>query len=134
MKGFSSSHPPFQTFAWRYAFLAKAVFDLPTTRDLRERLEVDSKIRQLCGWASVRAIPSEAASSRAFAEFAESSLPERLHEALVRRTMGDHLVGHISRDSTAVEARESPAPKPPEAEKQNPSGDGHAKGRSGATL
>ena len=99
------------------AFLAKAVFDLPTTRGLRERLEVDSKLRRLCGWASVRAIPSEATCSRAFAEFAESSLPERLHEALVRRTMGDHLVGHISRDSTAVEARERPAPKPPEAEK-----------------
>ena len=42
------------------AFLSKAVFDLPTTRDLIERLEADSKLRRLCGWRSVRAVPSEA--------------------------------------------------------------------------
>ena len=42
------------------AFLAKAVFDLPTTRDLIERLEVDSKLRRLCGWSSAGAVPSEA--------------------------------------------------------------------------
>ena len=69
------------------------------------------------GWASVRDIPSEATFSRAFAEFAGSSLPERLHEALVRRTLGDHLVGHISRDSTGTEAREKPARKPAKAPK-----------------
>ena len=45
------------------------------------------------------------------------SLPGRLHEALIRRTLGDHLVGHISRDATASEAREKPAPKPPETPK-----------------
>ncbi len=42
------------------AFLAKAVFDLPATRDLIERREVDSKLRRLYGWSSVRAVPSEA--------------------------------------------------------------------------
>ena len=99
------------------AFLAKAVFDLPTTRDLIERLEVDSKLRRLCGWSSVRAVPSEATFSRAFAEFALRSLPGRLHEALIKRTLGDHLVGHISRDATAIEAREKPAPKLPETPK-----------------
>ena len=89
------------------AFLSKAVFDLPTTRDLIERLEADSKLRRLCGWRSVRAVPSEATFSRAFAEFAEG-LPGQLHEALVRRTSGD---------ATAIEAREKPARKPPEAVK-----------------
>ena len=65
----------------------------------------------------VRAVPSEATFSRAFAAFAESSLPSRLHEALVARTLGAHLVGHISRDSTAIEAREKPAPKAAKAPK-----------------
>ena len=71
------------------AFLAKAVFDLPTTRDLIERLEVDSKLRRLCGWSSVRAVPSEATFSRAFAEFALRSLPVRLHEDAprIKRTL-----------------------------------------------
>jgi hypothetical protein len=45
----------------------------------------------------------------AFAEFAASALPSRLHEALIQDTQADRLVGHISRDSTAIEAREKPA-------------------------
>ena len=93
------------------AFLAKAVFDMPTTRALIERLEVDRRLRRLCGWSGVGRLPSEATFSRAFAEFAESSLASRLHEALVARTMQGHLVGHISRDATAVEAREKPERK-----------------------
>jgi hypothetical protein len=32
-----------------------------------------------------------------------------LHEALILDTHADRLVGHISRDSTAIEAREKPA-------------------------
>ena len=39
-------------------------------------------------------------------------MPARLHEALIEKTLGDHLVGHVSRDATAIEARERPAPKP----------------------
>jgi len=31
-----------------------------------------------------------------------------LHETLIRRTHEDRLVGHISRDPTAIEAREKP--------------------------
>jgi hypothetical protein len=36
-------------------------------------------------------------------------LASRLHEALIKDTHADRLVGHISRDSTAIEAREKPA-------------------------
>ena len=39
-------------------------------------------------------------------------MPERVHEALIKQTLGDHLVGHVSRDSTAIEAREKPQPRP----------------------
>ena len=60
-------------------------------------------------------MPSEATFSRAFAEFAEGALASRLHEALLESTMQDHLVGHISRDSTAIKGREKPAPKPAQA-------------------
>ena len=35
-------------------------------------------------------------------------LPERVHEQLVRRHLHDHIVGHISRDATEIEAREKP--------------------------
>ena len=115
--GLGPGRPAKDRVSLAHVFLAKAVFDLFSTRDLIERLEVDEKMRRLCGWSSARAVPSEATFSRAFAEFAESSLPARLHEALVERTLGEHLVGHISRDSTAIEAREKPAAKPAKAPK-----------------
>ena len=94
------------------AFIAKAVFDVPTTRALIERLEVDGRLRRLCGWSGGGRLPSEATFSRAFSEFAESRLASRLHETLIARTMDGHLVEHISRDATAIEAREKPQPKP----------------------
>ena len=94
------------------AFIAKAVFQIDTTRALRERLANDRALRRLCGWESIRALPSEATFSRAFAGFAEGALPSRLHEALIEHTMQEQLVGHVSRDATAIEGREKPTPKP----------------------
>lgn len=94
------------------AFIAKAVWDLPTTRDLIDRVKVDATLRRLCGWPRVGSIPSEATFSRAFAEFSDARLAERMHEALVKDALGGELVGHVSRDATAIEARETPAPKP----------------------
>ena len=94
------------------AFLAKAVLDVPTTRGLVERLRTEPTLRRLCGREAAGGVPSEATFSRAFAEFAASDLPGRLHEALLDRTLKGHLAGHVSRDSTAIPGRESPAPKP----------------------
>jgi hypothetical protein len=83
---------------------------------LIERLAVDKPLRRLCGWERRGEVPSEATFSRAFAEFARSVLPGRIHEALIKRAYEDRLVGHIARDATAIEAREKPVkPAPPEA-------------------
>jgi len=90
------------------AFVAKAVFNVATTRMLIERVTTDKTLRRLCGWERATEMPSEATFSRAFAEFAASALPTRVHEALITQTQKDRLVGHISRDSTAIEAREKP--------------------------
>jgi hypothetical protein len=95
------------------AFVAKAVLGLPHTNQLIDRLMADKTLRRLCGWETRGQIPSESTFSRAFAEFAASALPARVHEALIKTTHAECLVGHISRDSTAIEAREQPAPKPP---------------------
>ena len=99
------------------AFIAKAVFDVTTTRALIERLAIDQPLRRLGGWNEVREIPSEATFSRAFSAFADSALPSRLHEALIEQAMHDQLVGHLSRDSTAIEGRAKPTPKPPQPAK-----------------
>lgn len=94
------------------AFVAKAVFNLPTTLALIERLTADPVLRRLCGWEGRRAVPSESTFSRAFAEFAECGLPARVHEALIQKTHKDRLIGHISRDATAIDAREKPLKVP----------------------
>jgi len=109
--------PASERAALARSFIAKAVFNLPTTRLLIDMLSADKTLRRLCGWQRVGEVPSESTFSRAFAEFADSALPTRLHDALIEETQADRLVGHISRDSTAIEAREKPVksaePKPP---------------------
>ena len=95
---------------------------MPTTRALVERLQSDASLRRLCGWEAARAVPSEATFSRAFAEFATSELPGRLHTALIERTLAGHLAGHVSRDSTALPAREQPARKPKKSKQKRKRG------------
>ena len=93
------------------AFVAKAVYDMPTTRVLLDRLVTDVALRRICGWERKSEVPSESVFSRAFAEFSDTQLPQRTHAALIRNTHHDRLVGHLFRDSTAIEAREKPAAK-----------------------
>jgi hypothetical protein len=93
------------------AFIAKAVWNFPTTRALLDRLAHDPTLRRLCGWERAADVPSEATFSRAFAEFAASELPGQLHQALIRERLGPKLLGHASHDSTAIAAREKPARK-----------------------
>lgn len=96
------------------AFLAKAVFGFPNTRALLDRLAHDITLRRLCGWEKASHVPAEWVFSRAFAEFAHSEFPQRVHAAVIQRTQSQRLVGHILRDATAIKAHEKPAPKPSE--------------------
>ncbi len=102
----STGRPSRDRAALATAFIAKAVFNLPTTRALIDRLRADYGLRLFCGWISADAVPSECKFSRAFAEFAETELPQQLHQAFVEATQKPRLVGHIARDSTAIPARE----------------------------
>jgi hypothetical protein len=94
------------------AFVAKAVLNIPTTSAVIERLQIDRSLRRICGWERRSDVPSEAKFSRAFAEFAEQNLPERVHEQLVRDGLHGHILGHVARDATEIDARETPKPKP----------------------
>jgi hypothetical protein len=100
------------------AYVAKAVYNMPTTVVLIERLQNDKSLRRLCGWEGKSEIPSESTFSRAFAEFAEMGLPASVHEALIRTHRSQTLVGHISRDSTAIEAREKVCAEAKKKEKE----------------
>lgn len=93
------------------AFVTKMVYNMATTRILLDRLESDPTVRRLCGWERREDVPSESTFSRAYAEFAESRLPERVHQTIIEQHLGEQIVGHISRDSTAITAREKPEKK-----------------------
>jgi hypothetical protein len=98
------------------AFVAKAVYNLGSTRALIDQLQASPVLRRLCGFETRREVPHESAFSRAFAEFAATALPERVHRAL--------LVQHhpaqtqsLFRDSTDIWAREKAKPRPKAAPK-----------------
>jgi hypothetical protein len=114
-RGRQVGRPPHDRVALARAFVAKAIFNLPTNRALIGWLKADVQLRRLCGWEWVSQVPDETVFSRAFAAFAASALPQRMHEALIRKTLKEKLIGHISRDATAIEARErvlKPAQEP----------------------
>ena len=97
--------PPKDRTAIARAFVAKVVYHMPTTRLLLDRLHTDIALRRLCGWERISDIPKEWTFSRAFAECSKSQLPERIHEALIKKHSRGEIVGHNSRDSTAINAR-----------------------------
>ena len=99
------------------AFVTKMVYNMATTRILLDRLESNPTVRRLCRWKRKEDVPGESTFSRAYAEFAESRLPERVHQALIEQHLGEQIVGHISRDSTAITVREKPEKKAAPVEK-----------------
>ena len=94
------------------AFVAKSVYNMNTTRILIDRLEIDKNLRRICGFENRRQIPSESTFSRAFDEFANTNLPQHIHEALVKKICKKNIIQHVSNDSTAIEAREKPKTQP----------------------
>jgi len=117
-------------YAIARAFVAKAVYKFPTTRALIEGLNTMPNLRVICGfsgsgfrtvkkarkkngkWVVERVqestLPSEATFSRAFAEFTASVLGDLVFNALVEDHLSDQLIGHVSRDSTAINGNEKP--------------------------
>jgi hypothetical protein len=93
------------------AFIAKMVYNMPTTRMLLDRLASDITLRRICGWERISDVPHESTFSRAFDEFSRTQLPQLVHEKFIRTHYADEIIGHNSRDSTAIEAREKPAKK-----------------------
>ena len=58
---------------------------------LIDRLKCDPVLRRICSWEKVKEIPSESTFSRAFAEFSNSELPERVHEALIKKNYQEQI-------------------------------------------
>jgi hypothetical protein len=126
LEGFTAScrgsvgRPPHDRAAIARAFVAKALYGITQTNAMIDRLKSDAVLRRLCGWETTAQIPAECSFSRAFAEFSASEFPQRVHAALIEKTQKDRLIGHISRDSAAIEAREKAQTSPPPATEVRP--------------
>ncbi len=106
-----TGRPPHSRVSLAKAFMAKAVWNIPTTRGLIDYISSSPSLRRLCGWDSVSGIPHESAFSRAFELFALRELPANIHKTMIEEHLGDRICGHVSRDSTAIKGREKPAKK-----------------------
>jgi len=76
--------PPSDRLALCKAYIAKAVWDFATTRDLIDAIRHRPALRRLCGWETLGEVPSEATFSRAFDVFARDGRPQQIHEALIQ--------------------------------------------------
>jgi hypothetical protein len=103
---FNEGRQPKDRCAIARAYIAKIVFKITYTNQLINYLKKDKQLREICGWSIGSIIPSESKFSRTFKEFAETGLPEKVHQALIKATYKDHIVGHVVKDSTPLEVRE----------------------------
>jgi transposase len=98
------------------AFLAKSFFKLSTNKDLILRLRSDSSLRRICGFTKV---PGEATFSRRFDELSRSHVMEQAMNRIAKKYHKDRIVGHISRDSSAITAREKPVNRKKDVKERN---------------
>jgi hypothetical protein len=106
---FTVGRPTKDRDALARALIAKPILGITTTTGLIDRLKVDAALKRLCGFHG--RLPSEATFSNAFAEFSACRLMEKAHAHLVKDAFQDKIVGHVSRDSTAIDCREKPLTK-----------------------
>jgi Transposase domain (DUF772)/Transposase DDE domain len=109
-----NGRPPESRLKMAHAFIAKALWNIPTTKALIGQLKQNPTLRRLCGWEDgPNSVPEESTFSRAFAHFADIGLCSRAHQELITIHFGKELIWHSATDSTAIEAREK-AHKEPE--------------------
>jgi len=94
---------PYQYHPFIRSQLAKCFFQIDTTSKLIERLRADPNLRLLCGFKKV---PGKASFSRVFNYLSESGLLDKTHESFAAEAHKEKVVYHISRDSSAINARE----------------------------
>jgi len=103
--------PPKEREAIARAFIAKAVLKYQHTSSLRNELLSTPNLRLICGFSRRQDVVSESTFCRAFAEYAKAGMGIAVHDALVKVNLGTELIGHVSRDSTAIIGRERPVKK-----------------------
>jgi IS5 family transposase len=106
--GSRMGRPSYENLPFFRGFLGMSFFRVASIESLRNRLKTDANLRQICGFSTV---PSLATFSRRFAEFSALPLATRTLNDMVAHYYEGRIIGHISRDSTAIPARGKPTNK-----------------------
>lgn len=103
--------PPVDHMAVFKALLFKAVHDIPTTKELVERLKLEPQSRRLCGWLWPEDVPCESKFSEVNAEFAERGFTEKWFDDYVKTFIGPDGRKSVCYDSAPVPVRAKAANK-----------------------
>jgi len=98
----NKGRPAYPNIYFFRAFLAQSFFKLDTMEDLRSRLHADGNLRVLCGFQKVPSLPTF---SRRHTLLAENEIAQTAHEHMIKENLSGSMIGHISRDSTAIAVR-----------------------------
>lgn len=107
----STGRPPISRLSLLKAFFVKSALNYTENKKLRKMLHGNDELRKLCGWTESHDVPSESTFSRSFAEFAQLHIGEHIHEHIVSTAFSDRLILHVSRDASALPAREKAVKK-----------------------
>lgn len=93
--------------AYLAAFIARVIWNIPTTKDLIDYLKVDRALRLICNFDYRSAkIPSESSFSREFARISKLGIAAKLHEYLIAQHCSIELYEHLALDASSVEVAE----------------------------
>jgi len=112
--------PPKDRLAIYKSYIASKILQISTRPQLISRLLSDRNLRKICGFQSKKDIPSESVLSRSFSEYADEEISQKIHKAMIMEYVSPQLVGHISRDSTAIHTREKPVNTKKEVKDKKP--------------
>ena len=102
---------PLHLQALARVFVAKALYHYPTTSDLHRALQSTANLRKICGFGTAGSLPSEPLFRGPSQPLPLATWGYVVYDALVAEYPSHELIGHISRDSTAIVGREKPAKK-----------------------
>lgn len=102
----STGRPPCSRLSLLKSFILKSCLNICENKQFIKIVKGHTNYRKLCGWTEPEEVPSEPTFSRAFNEFSGLNVADRIHEHIIKTALKDQIFMHISRDATAVPARE----------------------------
>jgi hypothetical protein len=94
--------PPLPKDSFWKAFLCISMFQTTTVTNMLEKLRRDANMIKICGFTNAL---SPASFSRRMVELVNNATMTQVLNRLVTKYHEGRIIGHISRDSTAIEAR-----------------------------